>query len=243
MRASEDRETWGILGGMGPLASAEFMRTIYEESLAETEQESPLVVMLSDPAIPDRTECLLSGREDILMEHFQAAMGRLINFGVTRVVVPCLTIHPLIPRLPESWQRKIVSLVDVTLTGVLESNCRHLLLCTNGARNMGLFDRHELREAARDKILQVSEDDQEQVHRMIYEIKSRDNAASHIPFVEGLLARYGVTSYIAGCTELHIFVKEHQRATKRNRREFCIDPLTLVCSQISKTRIVTAATA
>lgn len=50
------RDPLGVLGGMGPLASAEFLKTIYECSVAGGEQRSPSVIMYSDPTFPDRTE-------------------------------------------------------------------------------------------------------------------------------------------------------------------------------------------
>src|SRR5689334_6778827 len=59
-----EREVWGVLGGLGPLASAEFLATIYEHADASEEQRLPAVLLFSDPAIPDRTEALLCGRED-----------------------------------------------------------------------------------------------------------------------------------------------------------------------------------
>ena len=45
----------GILGGMGPLASAEFLKTIYEYGTRDLEQRSPACILYSDPTFPDRT--------------------------------------------------------------------------------------------------------------------------------------------------------------------------------------------
>lgn len=241
MSATEGRETWGVLGGMGPLASAEFLRTIYEESLTGPEQESPVVVLLSDPTVPDRTTCLLDGREEQLLKHFSSAMERLIGCGVDHVVIACFTIHPLVPRLPEAWRRKIISLVDVTLECVRSSDRRHLLLCTKGSRALGLFERHELWPVVKEKIVFPDDEDQELVHRMVYELKGSESAGLHIKFVEDMLRRYGVSSYIAGCTELHIFAKEHQRARGIDRREFCIDALSVISTQMARSGVHVAA--
>jgi aspartate racemase len=49
---------------MGPLASAEFVKTIYEYNLASREQEMPACILLSDPTIPDRTEAIQNGAEE-----------------------------------------------------------------------------------------------------------------------------------------------------------------------------------
>lgn len=51
----------GVLGGMGPLASAEFVNTVYRLNMTEPEQQAPALVLRSDPSIPDRTAAILSG--------------------------------------------------------------------------------------------------------------------------------------------------------------------------------------
>ena len=48
-------ESLGILGGMGPLTSAEFLKTIYEVNISGPEQDAPACVLYSDPSVPDRT--------------------------------------------------------------------------------------------------------------------------------------------------------------------------------------------
>ena len=80
-------EIWGVLGGMGPLASAEFLSTIYEETAGRPEQESPIVYLISDPTIPDRTKCLLNGTEHLLLDHFTSGINKLESLGATRIVV------------------------------------------------------------------------------------------------------------------------------------------------------------
>ena len=51
----------GILGGMGPLASAKFLSTVYRLNLVEPEQEAPNCILLSDPSFPNRTKAILAG--------------------------------------------------------------------------------------------------------------------------------------------------------------------------------------
>jgi aspartate racemase len=103
MQTTENHEIWGILGGMGPLASAEFVSSIYRETFSGREQQAPRVLLLSDPTIPDRTECLLNGDHEMLLERLAAGVGQLVLMGATRIVICCMTIHPLVPRLPSFW--------------------------------------------------------------------------------------------------------------------------------------------
>jgi aspartate racemase len=238
--STDSGEVWGVVGGMGPLASAEFMHSIYRDTARRTEQESPSVILISDPTVPDRTECLLNGRHDILLQKLTSSVEALSAMGATRIVVCCLTIHPLIDRLPPELRKKIVSLVDLTLSAVLRSRSQHLLLCTAGTKKLRLFQQHLLWGEAQHKVVLPDDQDQDSIHRMLYEIKNQREAMTYVPFVEDLMKKYKVNSYIAGCTEMHIVAKAHERFSGHDRRQFCIDPLTEILPMMQRS-VLTAA--
>jgi aspartate racemase len=228
MVRADKREIWGILGGMGPIASAEFLNSIYRDNVNGPEQESPAVILISDPSIPDRTECLLEGNSRLLLQRLDAGIEKLIYMGATSIVICCVTMHALLSKLPERRRERVVSLLDLALTAVLASAKNHLLLCTNGTRKLQLFETHPLWQAAKSKIVTLREDDQQAVHRLIYELKRHPESRSAHRLLEELMKKYGVQSYIAGCTEMHVLAKTYERARGCSRREFCIDPLTEV---------------
>jgi aspartate racemase len=128
--------------------------------------------------------------------------------------------------LSPGLRQKIVSLLDLVLDAVLRSRSRHLLLCTIGTRKLQLFEQHVLWKQAQHKVILPDDQDQESIHRMLYEIKNQREVTTYLPFIEDLLRKYSVSSYIAGCTEMHIVAKAHEQFRGRDRREFCIDPLT-----------------
>jgi aspartate racemase len=234
-------DVWGILGGMGPLASAEFVNTIYQEVIGGKEQEAPSVILLSDPKMPDRTEFLLDGRSEVLLQRLTAGVEALVAIGATRVIVCCMTIHPLIQRLHPHLREKIVSLLDVTLEAVLRSSAEHLLLCTVGTRRLQLFQKHELWNQVQNQVILPDENDQRIIHEMLYAIKGQTEAKSYLSIVQGLMNKYAVQSYIAGCTEMHIVAKAQEKASGRDRREFCLDPLTEILPLINRSVPITAA--
>jgi len=55
----------GIIGGMGPLATAYFYRRIVELTPASTDQEHIETLIYSCPSVPDRTAYLLSSRREV----------------------------------------------------------------------------------------------------------------------------------------------------------------------------------
>lgn len=231
---SIQNEIWGVLGGMGPLASAEFLSTIYEETAGRPEQECPIVYLISDPTIPDRTKCLLNGTEHLLLEHFASGINKLESLGATRIVVCCVTIHPLIPRLAAHLQEKTISLVDLIFDSVLQDREKYLLFCTEGTRRMGIFQSHAAWKEAGSRIVLPDDGDQSAIHSMIYEVKTNQRTVRHLHLVEDLMRKYCVNSFIAGCTEMHMIARQKARASGRHQREFCIDPLLGVASIMSQ---------
>lgn len=228
---SEEQKILGILGGVGPRASAEFLKTIYEYSGGGREQDLPRVLLYSDPSFPDRTETLLAGNGDDLLRQLTAALNSLRLHGVSRIVICCVTIHHLLPRLPRDIRAQVTSLVDVVMDQVSASQKRHLLVCTRGARSLQLFERHPQWNQAKDYLLWPDETDQESIHQLIYRIKRNEEVEKLIPVVETLLEKYGVGSFVAGCTELHVLAKQSHWA---NGSYGCLDPLTIIAAELAE---------
>lgn len=235
-------QVWGIMGGMGPLSSAEFVKTIYGLRPEDREQTAPRLVLWSDPRIPDRTECILEGRQGRLLEHLTENLRRLTDCGVGGVVICCVTIHHLLDLLPAALRSKVVSLVDLIFEESLRRGRRYLLLCTSGTRKVGLFERHPLWERARGHILLPSDEDQEKIHELIYRVKRGLHRPADVEFLRVLVAAYGADSFIAGCTEIHVLVREYGLALESARGCPCLDPLMVLAELISGSAAGAAAT-
>lgn len=226
------REFWGVIGGMGPLASAEFMKTIYEFGEKGPEQERPAVVLLSDPSVPDRIECLMNGLSHLLVERLENSIRQLDRLQVTHILICCLTIHRVLPMLHRNLKRKILSLVELVLSSVIQSGRRHLLLCTSGSRAMQLFESHELWREASQNVVMPSSMDQQAVHKLIYRIKGNCESLDETRFLRTLAVRYGAEVLVAGCTELHILA----RATLNLPQDGIqwLDPLLIAAARIAQ---------
>ena len=59
LATKEPSKILGILGGMGPAATAEFMRLLAVKAPAARDQEHPKLYVLSNPQIPDRSSAIL----------------------------------------------------------------------------------------------------------------------------------------------------------------------------------------
>jgi aspartate racemase len=229
----ERDEVIGILGGMGPLASAEFLKAIYENSLREREQESPKVIMYSDPTIPDRTDAILAGDCDELLEKLVKSLRALSFLGATQTIVCCVTVHNLLKKLPPDLKNGLISLVDVMFEQIIQSPERRLLICSKGAREIRLFEEHEHWAATREYIVLPDERDQELIHHeLIYQIKKRPNVYELVPILKSLFAKYRVDSFISGCTEMHIVARRLVFTNGNGNKHHNIDPLSLIAERI-----------
>lgn len=228
----------GIVGGMGPLASAEFLRTIYDYSVADNvEQGAPVVSLYSDPTVPDRTEALLKGDDTAVFEQFTQAVGYLTATGATKIVVCCMTIHYLLPKLPPALSSNIVSLLDVIYDN-LPKRGRHLVLCSSGTRKLRLFESHDRWEQFKDFLIFPDESDQRQLHDdIIFPLKRNPAMPPLVSALRSMLARYEVDSFVAGCSEIHIIAKHLSASANGHKVYGCIDPLDILARELAEGRL------
>lgn len=227
------REIVGVLGGMGGLASAEFLKTVYETEVGEREQDGPVVMLLSDPTFPDRTEAFLAGREQTVLDPLLRALERLRAVGASSFVMCCVTLHHLLPRVPAELRERVVSLLDVLMDGLVEARGLHLLVCTTATRRLGLFDGHPRWPEVRDRVILADPDDQHRMHHdLIYPVKRNADLDSLVRMLDGFLEKYGAEGFIVGCTEVHVLAKHYFATLDPERRRGCVDPLAVVADAI-----------
>ena len=231
--AAVSRAMLGIVGGLGPLASAEFLKTLYEENPVEVEQDAPSCVLLSDPSVPDRTEAILRGEEEPVVRWLESALSGMQSLGARRVVIACITMHHFLERVPAPLRELTVSLVDLTLDEVIASGGRWLLLTSQGTRSSGVFERSKRWRAAEPHLVWPGPAEQRELHDAIYRLKRHGEVAEAVALCERLVGSEasGVDGFIAGCTELHL-VTRHPLLKAGHARPRAIDPLLLVARRM-----------
>lgn len=215
------RPVLGILGGMGPLSSAEFLCTLYECATdGRAEQDMPVALLLSDPTFPLRTAA--SGRE--MRDRVEDGLQRLIACGCEDIVLCCFTAHHVVPELPPAITSRLHSLLDATLAELQDATGPCLVLCSTATRQLGLLEAHAGWPAVRARCRFPDDADQERVAGMILEVKSRGASGALVAELDQLIARYRTGDAVIACTELHMLNRafEKQRLATAYRRR---DPL------------------
>lgn len=195
----------GILGGMGPLATADFYRRLVERTPATRDQEHLPVVIWADPGVPDRTAALVERAPSPLPALVEGAR-RLRRAGATVVAVPCNTAHAFIAPVAKAAGVEVLDMVGAAMREAVRlavGGGGVGVLATNGTRAARLYERAA---PAAVEVVQVRADVQRDcVDAAIGLVKGGGDlgvAAELIADATRELRRQGAEVAVAACTEI-----------------------------------------
>ncbi|MBN2433466.1 MAG: amino acid racemase [Acidobacteria bacterium] len=139
---NDGEDILGILGGMGPHATAYFFQTLLNMVPARTDQQYPRILIDCHSAIPDRTRAILGQGPSPVPAMLDSAR-RLAVAGVRWVVMPCITAHFFLPEVRRQAAVDFVDLLEETARWLDERQYQHVgVLTTTGSRESGIFQRY-----------------------------------------------------------------------------------------------------
>lgn len=203
-----ERKTLGIMGGMGPMATAYLLQLIIEMTDAKTDQEHLDVIVFNRPAVPDRTAYILDPTKPSPLPVLQASARSLEQLGVGYLCAPCVTSH--------YFHREISGCVHVPFVNMLRETAAELhgagrqkvgIMATTGTVRTGLFQ-SALSEFGLQALL-PSPACQELVMALIYDEIKAGLPADPEKFARVAEELYaaGCDSIVLGCTELSLIKK------------------------------------
>ena len=201
-------KTIGIIGGMGPAATADLMKKITDMTDADCDQEHIHLLIDSNTNIPDRTAAILHGGRDPVPEMLASAK-RLESAGAELLIMPCNTAHWFLPELKKESGVPFLNMPVETARLLRERGVETAaVLATDGTVQSGLYE-----EALRaEGILAIYPDDrqQETVMSLIYDyIKRGILDPAKLPHDEmseicSDLRSRGAQALLLACTELPV---------------------------------------
>jgi aspartate racemase len=195
----------GVLGGMGPLASAQFMLRLTLLTPAARDQDHIPTLLWSDPRVPDRTAARLGGGADPLPALLRGIHG-LQAAGAGAIAIPCNTAHGWFDAMQAATPLPLLHIVDAAEAELARLGIRPGpigLMGTAATLAMGLYQGRLEPRGWRCLL----PDDAAMVGRVtpaIAAVKANRLAEAHAPLAEvarGLMAR-GATAVVLGCTEI-----------------------------------------
>ena len=201
------KKTIGILGGMGPMATADLFRKIIEGTRASRDSEHIRVYIDSDAAIPDRTAAILHGGTDPVPE-MTTALRHLEACGADCILMACNTAHFFLPRLQALTETPILDMPAITARRCAERfpGRRAAVLGTTGTLDTGLYDQALEREGV--PFLLPDDTQRAELMRFIYDVVKASKplapeSENWSRLLDGL-RRCGADYFILACTELPI---------------------------------------
>jgi aspartate racemase len=203
-----NRKIVGVLGGMGPEATASLFQKIIEATPAKTDQDHIHVIIDSNPKIPSR-QAAIEGKGESPLPAMIESGNRLTRAGAHFIVVPCVTAHYFFTPLREKLAVPVLSILEET-EAYLRGNYPVIravgLLATRAIITTSLIQEALLKVPVR-TFVPVMED-QKLVQQSIAEIKNvrdadrRKSIRNDLLNVASRLIEEGAEGIIAGCTEI-----------------------------------------
>ena len=201
------KKSIGILGGMGPLATADLFRKIVTMTKAGCDNEHIRVYIDNHAAIPDRTAAILAGGADPIPAMAES-LKKLEDCGADCIILPCNTAHYFLPRLQPMTKLPILSMLDATAAACAKRfpGKTAAILATKGTLATGLYEtalanHHVSYMAPKPK-------EQDALMRVIYDgVKADAKPEAYRKDMKSVITAMtnrGADYFILGCTELPV---------------------------------------
>jgi aspartate racemase len=192
-------KTVGVIGGLGPAASADFYARLTARTQAERDQDHLRVLIDSNPHIPDRNAAA-EGRGPSPGPALAAAARGLQMQGAQLVVMACNAAH--------GWVDDIRAAIDVPFLSMVEETAAIVpgpkagVLAADAALRLGLYQRALAHRGV--EPLTLGAERQKAFMAALYELKAGRPKVARREFrtLALELIDAGAQSVIAGCTEV-----------------------------------------
>lgn len=226
----------GVVGGVGPLATVDFMGKVVRLTEAARDQDHIKMIVEQNPQIPDRTEHLVRGGTDPTIAMF-ATCKKLEAAEADLIAIPCNTAHAFVDRIQSHLRIPVLNMLDETMAQVAGRHPGQLvgLLATSGTVESGVY----AEAAGRAGVQMILPDTEHQslVMEAIYgaagvkagftEGRCRDELRQAIVH----LVQRGANVVVLGCTELPLLFPQSS--------DFDVDGTTI--SMLDPTLLLAAA--
>lgn len=203
----------GIIGGMGPMASAVFYDMISSKTDASCDQENLDLILLSHAGMPDRTRAILS-KDEAQIEEIRSKLLAdamfLQNAGCTAIAVTCNTAHYFVNMIEGEIDIPFIHLIRETAEAVASKfgAKKVAVLATDGTIETKLYQ-DELSKRGVIAFTPKAEVQALVMHEIYECIKSGKPADEEIwQKIEEYVKAEGCEAAVLACTELSVVRKE-----------------------------------
>jgi aspartate racemase len=189
--------TLGVLGGMGPAATLDFLTKLQAFTPAESDQDHIRVIADINPKVPDRNAP--GGSAGAVLAEMA---GALAGAGADILAIPCNTAHAHADLIQRASGLPLIDLIETGSTAARETGALRVgVLGTRGA--LRLYREYLAAQAM--SLVSLDSERQETFMSLLYRIKAGDTGVAVRAEMAALgeeLAHNGAETVLAGCTEV-----------------------------------------
>ena len=194
--------TLGVLGGMGPAATLDFLQRLQAYTPAKSDQDHLRVLVDINPKVPDRN-VPGSGAGPVLAE----MAGALRGAGAEVLAIACNTAHAHADLIQRASGLPLIDLIETGAQAAARTGAmRAGVLGTKGA--LKLYREYLAAQAM--GLVGLSAEAQEEFMALLYRIKAGDTGpevkAAMVALADSLVAD-GAEVVLAGCTEVPLVLQ------------------------------------
>lgn len=195
----------GVLGGMGPLATADFLHKLTLATPAGRDQEHIPLVLYGDCTTPDRTASVL-GNGPSPLPQLLAGIRFLNDAGCVAIAIPCNSAHCWYDEMAAASRVPVLHIVRASAERVRRNNPatrRVGVLSTEGTHRMGIY-KATLEQLGFEVLSPSPQDFTQLVSPGIADIKANrlEDAVRKFDLAADLLLSRGAEQIVLGCTEI-----------------------------------------
>ena len=199
----------GILGGLGPMASAYFYEMITAHTKVERDQDHIDIILSSRATTPDRTDFIMGRSTESPLPAMIEDAQALERFGARAIVIPCNTAHYFIDQVRASVTVPVPSIIKETAHFVrLIGKKKVGILATEGTVASNAYQ-SALKDEDVEWVVPGTET-QTTLMQIIYDYVKRGISVPPAMLYGATrpLTDTGCDCLILGCTELSVAAKE-----------------------------------
>ncbi|MBQ9387439.1 MAG: amino acid racemase [Lachnospiraceae bacterium] len=199
----------GVIGGLGPLATACFIEMTTMMTDAKCDQEHIPMAISSLPETPDRTRFILGISSDDPYPLLLKSGQFVKEMGAEQIVIPCNTAQYFHNRLEEELQIPVIHLIRETAKYLQKNGIEKVgIMATDGTIQTGLYQKELLAHGIESVVPDAK--GQEGVMHIIYQ-NVKAGLPPEMPKFNGIADRLkaeGAQVVILGCTELSVIKRD-----------------------------------
>ena len=197
----------GVLGGMGPAATADFLRRLAEVTPAQRDQDHIPLIVYADPTTPDRSDAVEHGGEDPLPK-LLAGIRFLDATGVGAIAIPCNSAHLWYEQMQAATSVPIIHIADAVIQGLeasLPGVSAVALLGTEGTLRSRLYQ-DRLEAAGYATVAPSGREELDQLMAGIRAVKAGDvdGGRGLLSELAMRLLRRGGQAVVVACTDISV---------------------------------------